>query len=70
MTSEYSINQGFLYITGSERRHAKHPRRSQENRRYRIRFESLLYDCRSGTKRRSEDNEGFFEIESLYSSPE
>ncbi|MCW8854633.1 MAG: hypothetical protein OQK76_03605 [Gammaproteobacteria bacterium] len=66
MTNEYSINQGFLYITGSERRHAKHPRRSPGNRRYRIRFESLLYDCRSGANRRSEDDDGFLEFESLY----
>ena len=66
MTREYSASQGIFYITGNERRHAKLPRRCIQNRRYRIRFESLLSDCRSGIKRRREDEEGFFEFESLY----
>ena len=54
------------FITGSERRHAATPRRSMQDRRHRIRFESLISDCRSGLTRRREDEEGFVEIKSLY----
>lgn len=54
------------FVSGSERRHAKIPRRSQQNRRHRIRFESLISDCRTGFARRREDEEGFEEFESLY----
>jgi len=66
MIKEYSRYHDICYITGSERRQARQPRRSHQKRRYRIRFESLLSDCRSGLKRRCEDEEGFFEFENLY----
>ena len=57
--NEYSTNQVGFYITGSERHQTRPPRRY---RRYRIRSESLLCDCRSGIKRRSEDEEGFLNL--------
>ena len=66
MILEYSSMQENFYVTGSERRHAKQPRRSGRTRRHRIRFESTLSDCRTRYIRRQEEKEGFIEFESLY----
>ncbi|MDH5473966.1 MAG: hypothetical protein OEY87_00720 [Gammaproteobacteria bacterium] len=66
MTIEYLSIQEPAYITGSERRHARLPRRSGQARRHRIRFESEISDCRSHQTRRLEEREGFVEFESLY----
>lgn len=66
MRNEHRTQETGFYVTGAERRHAKTPRRSQASRRHRIRFESLISDCRSGMPRRREDEEGFIEFESLY----
>ena len=55
------------YYIGPERRHAHMPRRSSDNdRRHRYRSESLISECRSNAYRRTEDNEGYFEIATLY----
>ena len=67
MTKEPQQLDQTFYITGNERRSARFPRRSGQNRRHRIRFESVVSDCRTGMARRREDEEGFIEFESLYS---
>jgi len=55
------------YYIGPERRHAHNPRRELDhNRRHRMRVESLISDCRISKYRRKEDDEGFFEISTLY----
>ena len=66
MRQDTDNQQESCYVTGSERRHAASPRRSRDNRRHRVRFESLISDCRTGLTRRREDEEGFVEIKSLY----
>ncbi len=67
MTKETEMIESQYYI-GPERRHANHPRRSGQERRHRCRDESMLSDCRTGTPRRREDEEGFVEISNLYSN--
>ncbi len=54
------------YFTDPERRLATHPRRTDSDRRYRKRSESLVSDCRESNSRRKEDEEGFIEISDLY----
>ncbi|MCW9012238.1 MAG: hypothetical protein OQL06_00530 [Gammaproteobacteria bacterium] len=54
------------YYTGTERRHASKPRRGEQERRHRLRTESLVSDCREYAPRRKEDEEGFVEISNLY----
>lgn len=66
--SDKTIYIGQYYI-GSERRHADNPRRNLDhNRRHRTRDESLISECRTNACRRQEDDEGFFEIPTLYNS--
>lgn len=56
-----------IYYSGPERRHAALPRRkSDQDRRHRFRYESLVSDCRLHEARRKEDEEGFIEFSSLY----
>ena len=54
--------------SGPERRHANKPRRANSERRHRVRTESLVSDCRENISRRKEDEEGFVEINNLYTS--
>ena len=56
------------YYTGTERRQANKPRREHEDRRYRLRNESLISDFRLDTARRQEDVDGFVEINGLNNS--
>lgn len=53
------------YYTGPERRRANIPRRQHDDRRYRLRNESLISDFRLGMARRQEDADGFVEISGL-----
>jgi hypothetical protein len=56
------------YYTGAERRRANKPRREHDDRRYRLRDESLIGDFRLDTARRQEDVDGFIEIDGLNNS--
>lgn len=53
------------YYTGLERRQANKPRRQHNDRRYRLRKESLISDFRQNYSRRQEDVDGFVEIDGL-----
>ncbi|VAW69160.1 hypothetical protein MNBD_GAMMA09-3242 [hydrothermal vent metagenome] len=54
------------YYSNPERRLAGKCRRSAENRRHRIRNESLISDCRTNRNRRKEDEDGYIEVSNLY----
>lgn len=54
------------YYSGPERRVSPAPRRNKDKRRHRLRREALVSDCRLLSSRRSEDEEGFIEVSSLY----
>jgi hypothetical protein len=43
------------YYSGPERRHAEIPRRMENNRRYRLRSEALVSDCRSDLRRKEDE---------------
>jgi len=71
MSSDKTVYIESQYYIGPERRHADYPRRELDhNRRHRTRDESLISDCRMNKYRRQEDDEGFFEISTLYDSKE
>jgi len=59
------ISEDIDYYSGPERRHARAPRRIENDRRYRLRSEALISEYRSDL-RRKEDEEGFIEFSSLY----
>ena len=66
MCSDKTVYIESQYYIGPERRHAHTPRRTLDHmRRHRTRNESLISDCRIDS-RRKEDDEGFFEISTLY----
>lgn len=62
---EYNFEDIDFY-SSSERRQTGKPRRII-NRRYRLRSEALLCECRSDL-RRKEDEEGFIDFSSLYTN--
>lgn len=68
MIKETSNTIDTACYSGPERRHANKPRRHHEDRRHRLRSESLVSDCREYVPRRKEDEEGFVEIANLYPS--
>jgi len=53
------------FYSGIERRIAAMPRRLMVSRRYRVRSESLISDCRTLFSRRNEDEEGFIDTYNL-----
>ena len=67
MKKDKHIFEDLDYYTGPERRHAGKPRRIENDRRYRLRSEALIGECRSDL-RRKEDEEGFVEFSSLYTN--
>jgi len=66
MTLSKSSDVYIRYYSGPERRLAIQPRRERQDRRHRIRTESLISDCRSSQNRRSEDEDGYVIVASLY----
>jgi len=54
------------YYAGPERRTSAIARRSTHKRRHRIRFESLISDCRQLATRRKEDSEGAIDLSAIY----